>query len=345
MSRKVNVLACGGFGTNILLQLIQRPIFESLKDNVNLIALDTSLSNLKRFAGNPLESSIKQVLVQNADGSGKHRAENYEAITTMVTDLVNSGHGDGLTIIIASGSGGSGPVIAGEAQDVLTKRNKPVLHMMLGTDEDAQALGNTIKSIKTLQHKAAQGTKNYTLFYGENRVPDPKDPTKTIVDEQAADELFVTNLEDLIMVGHPDNQDLDSKDIYNWLNYPIQQTEPGAIRFLSLISRKENEDFPTDGEVPMSALSLLAKRGVVPQYAEGTGYSTRGFVAPELAFSGNVVEVQYQLFSGKSAKLANLLAQKQKTFADIQQRQAEAAAGDQIKKSATDNVSETGTFL
>lgn len=345
MSNKVNIVACGGFGENVLLLLSQREVFAQLKDNLNLFALDTSGSNLKRFAGTPLDALVKKILVPKADGSGKHRAENYEQIAALVTETVNGGWDDGLTILISSCSGGSGAVIAGEAHEILSKRGKPILSMLLGTDEDGQALGNTIKTIKTYQHKAAQGTRNFAVFYGENRFEDPADSGKTIVDENRADEVFVTNLEDLIMVGHEGNEDLDSKDIYNWLNFPIAQKEPGAIRFVSLVSRKEDEDFATDGEVPMSALSLLAKRGIVPQYVEGTGYSTRGFVAADLAFSGGIVEVQYQLFSGKSAKLANLLGQKQKTFAAIQAKQEEAAAGDQIKKHVDDNVSEGGTFL
>lgn len=339
MTRKVNILACGGFGSNILLQLMQRPIFDLLKDNLNLHALDTSQSNLKRFAGNPHEALIKKHLVANADGSGKHRAENYEAITTMVNELVNTGEIEGLVIIISSASGGSGAMFAAEAQDVLVQRKKPVVSMILGTDEDSQALGNTVKTVKTYQHKAAQGTKNFAMFYGENRNADG------VIDEKAADETFVTNLEDLIMVGHKDNEDLDSKDIYHWLNFPIQQSEPGAIRFVTLVSRKEEEVFPADADVPVSSLSLLAKRGITPQFVEGTGYSTRGFVAPALAFSGGVVEVQYQLHSGKAAKLANLLVQRQKTYTDIAARQAESAAGDVIKRGSNDVVGDSGAFL
>lgn len=339
MTRKVNILACGGFGSNTMLQLMKRPIFELLKDNLNLYALDTSQSNLKRFNGVPGEELIKKHLVENADGSGKHRAENYEQITTMVNDLANAGEIEGLVIIISSASGGSGAMIAAEAQDVLVKRKKPVVSMILGTDEDSQALGNTVKTIKTYQHKAAQGTKNFAMFYGENRNAQGQ------IDEAAADEMFVTNLEDLIMVGHADNEDLDSKDIYHWLNFPINQAEPGAIRFVTLLSRKEEEVFPEDIEVPVSSLSLLSKRGVTPQFVAGTGYSTRGFVAKELAFSGGVVEVQYQLHSGKAAKLANQLVQRQKTYTDIAARQAEAAAGDEIKRSSNDTVGETGAFL
>jgi hypothetical protein len=346
MSNKVNIVACGGFGQNIMILFSEREVFRQLHEHLNLIALDTSPSNLKRFAGKPIDDVVTKILVPNVNGSGKYRAENYEQIVSMTTELVNSDQlSEGLTILISSGSGGSGAVTASELQQLLGDRGRPVLAMMLGTDEDATAVENTLKSVKTLQHKAGQGKKNFTLFYGSNRFPDPKDEKKTVIDEVKADTLFVTNLEDLVMVGHPTNEDLDSKDIYNWLNFPIKQTEPGTVRFLSLTSRRESEDFPTTGEAPITALSLLSKRGITPQFPEGAGWTTRGYVTEGLAFVDDVVEVQYQLFAGKSAKLTNQLEQTLKTFAGIQEKQAEAAAGDKLKTSEKDKVSDSGTFL
>lgn len=339
MSRKINLYACGGFGTNIMLLLLQRGIFEQLGEHVNLFALDTSQSNLKRFASDKRDSLIQKILVKNADGSGKHRAENYEAITALVTDLINDGTGDGLNILIYSASGGSGGIIGGELQDLLTQRNRTVLGMVLGTDGSKQELDNTVKTLKTLQHKAAQGTKNMTVFWGGNRNEAGK------VDSAGSDQVFVATLEDLIMVGHPGNQDLDTKDIHHWLNFPIAQDTPGTVRFLSLMSRKEQEDFSSDEEVPVSALSLLQKRGIDPQFPEGTGYGTHGYIAEELRFQDDVVEVQYQVFSGRTAKLANQLQARQKFFSDIANRAAEHAAGDHIKKSSDDKVTDTGSFL
>lgn len=339
MTRKINLFACGGFGTNIMLHMLQRPVFEQLGDHVNLFALDTSSSNLKRFEGDKRNDLIQKILVKNADGSGKHRAENYEAITGLVTDLVNEGTGDGLNILIFSASGGSGGIIGGELMDLLTQRGRTVLGMVLGTDGSKQELDNTFKTLKTLQHKAGQGTRNYTVFWGGNRNSEGR------VDSRLADELFVTNLEDLIMVGHPGNEDLDTKDIHHWLNFPIQQETPGTVRFLSLISRKVDEDFAVEDDVPLSALSLLVQRGIDPQFPEGTGYGTHGYVAGDLRFQGDVAEVQYQIFSGRTAKLAAQLQARQKQFADIAAKAAEHAAGDQIKLNPNDKVAETGAFL
>lgn len=340
MARKVNLFACGGFGTNIMLLLLQRPVFEQLGDHVNLYALDTSQSNLKRFEGNPLNDKITKILVKNADGSGKHRAENYEAITGLVTDLVNEGAGDGLNILIFSGSGGSGGIIGGELHDLLVQRNRSTLSMVLGTDEDKQALDNTVKTLKTLQHKASLGTRNFVVFWGNNRNAEGK------TDSRQADDMFVTNLEDLILVGHPGNEDLDTKDIHHWLNFPIQQEVPGTVRFLSLTSRTEDQDFEASlDDIPTSALSLLTKRGIDPQFPEGTGYSTRGYISSDLQFHGGVAEVQYQIFAGRTAKLAAQLQARQKHFEDIAAKAAEHAAGDAIRRSANDKVADTGTFL
>lgn len=353
MTRKVNILACGGFGQNMALLLATRPLFESIKESVNLFAFDTSESNLKRFAGTPIEKQVKKFLVEKADGSGKRRAENHEAITAVATDFVNTGEAaDGLTIIVSSASGGSGSKFADDLHEQLAKRGGRVISMILGTDEDSEALGNTLKTIKTYSHKAGLGDKNFVMFYGQNRfdvdVPAGEKP-RTIIDEARADELFVTNLEDIIMIGHPGNDTLDTKDQLRFLNYRLDSEGgvggKGQLRFLSLISRGENEDFPVDEFVPVSALSLLSKRGVTPQFPEGTGYSTRGYLSEGLTFTDNTVEVQYQLFSGRTGKLANQLAKQQKVFDDIQAKQAEASSGNEIKRSEKDELTASGSFL
>lgn len=350
MTRKVNILACGGFGQNMALLLATRPLFESIKESVNLFAFDTSESNLKRFAGTPIEKQVKKFLVEKADGSGKRRAENHEAITAVATEFVNSGAAaDGLTIIVSSASGGSGSKFADDLHEQLAKRGGRVISMILGTDEDSEALGNTLKTIKTYSHKASLGDKNFVMFYGQNRFPVGEDDRRAVIDEARADELFVTNLEDIIMIGHPGNDTLDTMDQLRFLNYRSDSEGgikgQGQLRFLSLISRNENEDFPEDEFAPVSALSLLSKRGVTPQFPEGTGYSTRGYLSEGLTFTDKTVEVQYQLFSGRTGKLANQLAKQQKFYDDIQAKQAQASSGNEIKRSERDELSESGSFL
>lgn len=350
MTRKVNILACGGFGQNMMLALSTRPLFESIKDSLNLVAFDTSESNLKRFAGSAIEKQVKKVLVEKADGSGKRRAENHEAITAVATDFVNdNGVENGLVIIVSSASGGSGSKFADDLHELLAKRGHRVISMILGTDEDSEALGNTVKTIKTYRHKASLSDKNFAMFYGQNRFPVEGEEGKTYIDEARADELFVTNLEDIIMIGHPGNDTLDTMDQLRFLNYRTDAEGglkgQGQLRFLSLISRGEKEDFPDDEDAPVSALSLLSKRGVTPQFPTGTGYSTRGYLSEGLTFTHDTVEVQYQLFSGRTGKLANQLAKQQKLYDDIQAKQAQASSGDEIKRSERDELSESGSFL
>lgn len=337
MSRKTSLFACGGFGTNMMHRLLTQSS-GAAEQSLELFALDTSESNLKRFADLSANERIHKHLVPKADGSGKHRAENYPAIVSLVEDVVNAGTGDGLHILVYSASGGSGAVIGGELHQALVKRGRSVVSMILGTDASLTDLENTEKTLKTLLHKAGQGTRNYAVFYGSNRQPDGS------LSQAAADELFQVNLEDLILLGHPDNQDLDSKDIYHWLNYPINQQTPGTVRFVSLVARSGNA-VEEDEEVPVATLSLLAKRGQDPLTIDGVGYTNYGYLSPNLTFSDHVTEVQYQLYAGKSAKLLNQLAGQVTKSKTIAEKAREASAGDSFKQQANDNVSESGTFL
>lgn len=346
MTAKVNILACGGFGQNIMLLLAKRASFKDLAPALSLHAFDTSKSNLKRFAGTEIESTVTKHLVEGVDGSGKLRAENHEAITQLAIDTVNSGSiEDGLCIIVSSASGGSGSKFADDLHEQLAKRGRRVISMILGTDEDAEALGNTLKTIKTYRHKASLGDKNFVMFYGQNRFPVEGEEGKTYIDEALADELFVTNLEDILMIGHPDNNTLDTADQLRFLNYRNGSEDKGQLRFLSLVSRTAEQDFPTDEDVPVSALSLLAKPGITPQFPMGTGYSTRGVLGSSLGFAEGVVEVQFQLFSGRTGKLANQLDKQQKLYDTIQAKQAQNSSGDDFKRSDKDKVSESNAFL
>lgn len=350
MTSKVNILACGGFGQNIMLLLSKRESFSSLGAALNLHAFDTSKSNLKRFASTQIDAKVKKHLVEGADGSGKLRAENHEAITALVTDVVNNNEiEDGLTIIVSSASGGSGSKFADDLHEQLVKRGRRVISMILGTDEDNEALGNTLKTVKTFRHKASLTDKNFVMFYGQNRFPVEGQEGKTYIDEALADELFVTNLEDILMIGHPENNTLDTKDQLRFLNYRLDseggREGKGQLRFLSLISRNEKQDFPSDDDVPVAALSLLAKHGITPQYAMGTGYSTRGVLGESLSFADGVVEVQFQLFSGRTSKLANQLDKQQKLYDTIRAKQNENSSGDDFKRSDKDVVTDSGSFL
>lgn len=340
MSRKINVIGCGGFGQNTMLAMVKRQFFPLVKDHVKLFAIDTSPANLRKYAEADLSDLVSCHLVPKADGSGSFRGENNEAIEKLVKDLVNSNEiPEGIVIVVASASGGSGAVIAGELLEQLSMRGRSVFGMLLETDEDDTKVNNTLKTVKTLQHKASRGNRNLTCFWENNR--DEEGRTK----KSKADGIFLENLENLIAIGHPQMEALDSKDIHHFLNYPIRSTEPGELRFLSIRQRGDDENFEETTDVPLAVLSLFPTEGIDADLPRGVGYSTHGVLPSSLDFTDDRVETQYIITGARVAKLVNHLETTIKEYETIRQQQAERAAGNQIRRSDKDVVSDSGTFL
>lgn len=338
MTRKINIIACGGFGQNIMLGMMKRDFFPQLEKNLALYALDTSKANLRKYED--IETKVACHLVPQADGSGKFRGENHESISTMVNDLVNSGVIEpGLDIVIFSASGGSGGVIGADMMEALTRKGRSVVGMALETDEDFQALTNTFKTVKTLQHKASQGTRNFTVYWSNNRDGNGN------INSSMVNQFFLETLENLIAIGHPSMARLDTRDIHNWLNYPINSSEPGELRFLTVQQRGKDESFAEVEDIPLSALSLLDQEDLDPQFPMGVGYSTHGILPDNLAFTGDRIETQYLIFGRRVAKLANHLDAKIKEIEKLRKQQAERDAGNTIRSSKDDVVSDTGQFL
>lgn len=340
MSRKINILACGGFGQNIMMAMVQRKFFPLLADDIKLFALDTSSANLRKYEEAELTELVSVHLVPKADGSGAFRGENNEAITTMVGELVNSGKiPEGICIVISSASGGSGAMIAGDLIQMLSDRGRSVFGMFLETDEDDQRVNNTLKTVKTLRHKAAQGTAHYSVFWQNNR----NDEGRT--QKAHANAIFLESLENFIAIGHPMMDILDTKDIHHFLQYPIKTNNPGEVRFISVRQRTDGELFEESNDVPLSILSLLTRNDLDSDFPRGVGYTTYGVLPKGLDFTDDRVETQFLISAGKVAKLANHLESTIKEYEKIRQEQEAAQAGNQIRTSDKDVVSDTGSFL
>lgn len=335
----VTLLLCGGFGTNIGLEFIQRPGFELSKEHTEVAVIDTSRSNLKRFSELEKEGKVRTHLVNGADGSGQFRAENNDQIAQLVESLINEGLGQGLVIVVYSGSGGSGAMAGPEAHQLLVERGRSVISVVLGNDTTAHATSNTWKTIMTLANKAAAGNKNYSLYFAQQR-----DAKTGKVDMKTTDAEFLSVLDDLITIGHIDNGDLDTKDIYYWLNYPMNQESPGTLRFLELVNRTGEAEVPNEPDnVPSSVLSLLKERGQSPLVPEGTGIVYYGYLPSDIKFE-NSTEVQFQLYAGRSQKLVAELQRREADLKSIAEKAAQSAAGD-IKPITSGNVTDRGTLL
>lgn len=338
--KSVVLIACGGFGVNMLLKTLDGPVYNDMADSVDLRVIDTTPANLKLSAGHKFDERINKHLIPNAKGSGKNRGEHHPEIVAMVNDLVNNGMGIGSTLVvfISSATGGTGPTIAGEGHQILTDRGVNCISLILGTDGSVQDLENADKHIRTLQNKSGKGTKDYTIFYDTNRQADGT------VSMKQTDKVFLSTIDDLMLIGHPENSEIDPTDVSSWLNPPALKGQPGKVRVLSLVSRRLDQDVPDD-EVPISTLSLLNERGMDPLIIPGVLYNTHGYLGDGIQFQNGIEEVQFQTLAGKSVKLVNALKAKITEYKKIAAEAAEKAAGDSFKAHESDMVSEEGTLL
>lgn len=340
MSRKVNIFACGGFGQNTMMGMMTREFFPSMAKHLKLFALDTSPANLRKYEEQDLAGAVSIHLVPNADGSGSFRGENIDAIVTMVGELVNSGTiEDGICVVISSASGGSGAVIAAELMTELAKRGRSVFGMTLETDEDDIKVNNTLKSVKTFKHKAETSGHHLTTFWRHNRNEDGR------IQKAAANAAFQEALENIIAIGHPDMDALDTKDVHHFLNYPFNQNVPGEMRFLTIRHRRADEQFPEEQDVPLAILSLLNSDVIDPDYPRGVGYTTHGVLPRTLSFTDDRVETQFLIHSGRLAKLANHLETTIAEFNKIQKLDKERQSGNDIRSSGAEDVSSSGQFI
>jgi hypothetical protein len=354
MSRKIIVVGCGGFGTEIVAQLLGTELYDANKEHIEVLAIDTSDSNLKRHQGIKNFGDIKLLMTQGTDGGGKKRAENIEAITNLATESVQNGtfDTDGLIILISSATGASGAVANSELQAQLTARKKSVISMVLEVDDTIQDVENAILDLRTRQFKASQGTRNFNVYSGSNR---RKDGT---VNQRAADREFLLNLMDFIAAGHPDNQKIDSQDLNTFLNWSGQKDVPGVVRFLSIIAFTTSDTFVkgenTEGRgvrdlsgfsVPTAALSLLTSAEFDPQVIPGTGSGFQGIVAPGLNLGEGIEEVQFQTYSGRSAQKLQELNNQLALYKKVAEKASADSAGDTFVPVKGDQPNETGTFV
>lgn len=257
----IRLYAAGGAGINIgkLLEKF-RGIKEPGMGVLDQVYIDTSQSNAK---GVNLDKSY---FFEGKDGSGSVRKENHESIAAHTREILLKFPPQDLNIVISSGSGGSGSVIAPLLVSELLDNKLPVIAIMIGAAETRLGIKNTIDTIKSYEAIARLRKTPVALGYFQNTdaTPRPK-----------VDVAILQLITSLMTVFSRENSELDSKDLYNFLNFDQVTTFP--VQLASLIS--VNGDFP-DYLTTGTAISVttLAKEGVITSLPFVPDYQCVGFL-------------------------------------------------------------------
>lgn len=203
---QISIFACGGCGINLGKQLLK---FQNTEEegysDLKVFFIDTSKSNFGK-----VEIPEDQVyLLDGLDGSGKKRDSNYAIISEKTKEIVNKFKHSDLNIVIHSASGGSGstsgPVLVGE----LVKK-APTVVIIVGSTDSRIETDNTIKTLKSYEVISKRLDLPIPALYYENSKTTPR----AQIDNEIKLDIVL-----LSILFSGDNEELDSADLNNFLNY------------------------------------------------------------------------------------------------------------------------------
>lgn len=222
---QVRVYACGGCGINIASSLEKyREQVDNAAAKLYLSYIDTSKSNLARIRHKIDEENI--YVIDGLDGSGKIRAENYQAILQHSKDILQAHKPMDLNIVISSAAGGSGSVIAPTLVGELLERKAPVVVMLVGSIATRLDTENTLKTIKSYESISKMKKAPIVAIYAENSDKEPRSKVDT---------AFHNNVLTLSILYSRQNHGLDSQDLFNWLRYDRMTSFPPQLAALTIM--------------------------------------------------------------------------------------------------------------
>lgn len=216
--KEMNLIAAGGAALNIVggfLRDSKRDIEESTCV-INPCFIDTSKSNLRR-AGISLDDE-RAFIIDGVDGSGKKRDTNYKVVSDYAKEILHQYKPNDINVIVHSASGGSGSVIGPILGHELINRDCPVMLIVVGGSDSRIEIENTIKTLKGYEVISRRSNKPINVIYFENSVTSPR---------EKVDSLAQSTIALLSVIFSGLNDDLDSADLINFLNYHnVTNNEP-----------------------------------------------------------------------------------------------------------------------
>lgn len=236
----VNLICCGGGGTNMGYRLERlRGIEEPGFANLSIAYVDTSRSNLRKDI-----PSERCYIVEGMDGSGQLRNENDKEIAKRTAAILQRFKPADLTIVISTGAGGSGSVIAPLLTRELLNREAPTIVILVGGRETRRAAINTLNTIKSYAKISDSAAKPIIISYIEN---------SPSLSPAMIDKIIEGLVSTLLAAYSRENHALDSRDLFNWINFHRSTTFNAQLAALSLV---DSGDFPDNLGAVISVTTL-----------------------------------------------------------------------------------------
>ena len=270
----IAVYACGGLASN------QIPKFHTaFADspegfaNIELYAVDTSTSN---FGGLP--EGVKTYLIPNKDGSGQKRNLNASASLERVKEIVRSFKPADLNIIISSASGGSGSVLSPLITRELINSKLPTIVITVGDLTTRKFAENTIATLRSFENfTRAPDARPIVMAYFEN---------KGAASRKEVDNQILRLVAELSCLFSGQNAELDSQDLYHWLNY--HDVTDARVQLANLTVLHGNETLDESVYGGPIAVATIAEDIEKTDFAIPVDYQTIGLTAPGVYESSTV---------------------------------------------------------
>lgn len=239
---KLTIYGCGGAGVKIA------SLFEPMRGNSEVGICDVSVTYIDTaFSDLPSNVSPKNTfLLKDSDGSGGLRRELSDDIIASVPQILKIHEPGDISIVISSGSGGSGSVFAPSVVSELVRMGKQVIAVVIGDAHTTQWMNNTINTVKSYNGIAQLRKSTVPLAYFENT----SDKEEKDVNMSVAQ--FVSGVAAL---WSRQNNGLDSKDLNHFLN-PSKVTDfPPQLAMVKMFIK----DIPEDKQNSVMTVVTLAK--------------------------------------------------------------------------------------
>lgn len=222
---RIRVYACGGAGVNIGKLLEEyRGKTETGFAEIQISYVDTSKSNM--------DESVKEedrYLFKGLDGSGQHRATNYETVAAHALDILQKFEPLDFNIVLSSGGGGSGSIIGPVITSELLSRGEKVVVILVGDVSTLDFAKNTYNTVLSYQAIAEKREAPVVMYYRQNGPTNPR--TKVNADIG----VTVTMLAALFS---GQNREMDTMDLNNFLYFNIATTFQPQLASLTIIDDK-----------------------------------------------------------------------------------------------------------
>lgn len=238
------IYCCGGAGVNIGSQMeFTRGASELGMATTDICYVDTSLSNYDSKI--PADATY---LLKDKDGSGGIRAENHESIANCTRDIIQKFEPRDINIVISSASGGSGSVIAPSIVSELLAQDKQVIAVIIGDTDTRIHANNSLKTIQSYSGISKLRKKSVVVYYAENSADTPR---------KKVDNDILHLVTCILMIYSRENRELDSRDLYNFLNFDRVTTFEPQLAALNMYFNQFSGKNIGEGQHIVSVATVL----------------------------------------------------------------------------------------